>query len=435
MNLLKQIVGRLVLVASLALLVWPPATAGRFPPPTPHPDGSMTFGQGRLSSRDGWVVLTLRGTPYEMGVQQGVLLGARLRWLLQEVVYPSLLDAGWDGHSLTLAARASFSAWPAWAQAEARGIAEGAGIALHDVVVLNMWPFVVIDPPSLRADLARWSPPWRLDRQMALPARAPHEPMTAWPLRHLLQPPTTPLAGTFWAAGEAVNASREWLTAGYLAAPPEAPYPLVVIRQPATGQASMGVALPGWVGVLVGMQAGGMVVAWAPLPTLDRAAAGAPPSILAQSALTSARTPDDVPEQVLHTPRLIGGDLLAVDTTGALRLTFSGRTFRIAAQETHIVSPWALPEMMPLAFKPPYADEAAQHRNWLDANAGFLTRDAYAATLIALGGTHADGWLAWYAAPNDRTLWLASQAGAFPAPASGFMAWTETTWQNEEQQP
>ncbi len=433
MSLVKQIVGRLVLMASLAILVWPPATAARFPRPTPHPDGALVFQRGRLTTRDGWVMLTLDGSPYEMGVQQGVLLGARMRWLLQAVVIPSLLDADWDGRTLIQVARASFSTWPAWAQEEARGLAEGAGIAVHDVVLLNLWPFMVIDPPTLHADLARWAPPFRLDTRMAIAARALHEPLSAWPVRPLVQPSDIPLEGTLWAAGEAVNASQKWLAAGYLAAPPQAPYPLAVKRRPAAGQASMGVALPGWVGVLVGIQTSGMTVAWVPLPTLDRAAAGVPPTILAQAALTNARSPDQVPEAFLRAPRFIGGDLLAVGHDGALRLIFSGRTFHVETGTARVIAPTDLPATMPLATEVAAIEDATARRNWLDANAGFLTHDAYAATLIAMGGTHPDGWLAWYADPREGTLWLASQAGAFPAPASGFVSWSIRAWSNEEQ--
>ncbi|KPL89347.1 C45 family peptidase [Ardenticatena maritima] len=435
MSMVKGALGRILVVAALALLVWPPMTTPLFPPPTPLPDGALAFEQGRLLTREGWLVLVLEGAPYEMGVQQGVLLGARLRGLLQDVVYPALLDAGWDGATLLRVARASFSAWPAWAQEEARGVAAGAGIALHDVVLLNAWPFMLIDPPALHADLARWSPPFRVDAEMALAARPLPEPPAPWPTRPLVSPVQAPLAGVLWAAGGEVNATREWLAGGYLSAPPSAPYGLVVVRRPPAGRASLGVALPGWVGVQVGMQDGGLTIGWAPLPTQDRAVAGAPPQVLVQAALSAAHTHEDVPEIVLGTPRLVGGDLLAVDAEGALRVLFSGRMFAVETADAMLVAPTALPATMAVSDQPAYLDDAARRAAWLSANAGFLTRDAYASALTEMGGAHPDGWLAWYAAPAEGTMWLATQAGAFPAPASEFLAWTQTTWLNEERAP
>jgi hypothetical protein len=106
----------------------------RFPPPE---DGDWAEGRGRLSVRDGWRFLHLEGTPAEMGVQQGRLLGPLVRRAFEEYMRMICL---WRGLSrrqfLRRGRRLEPFIPPAFAE-EMRGLAEGAGMDYDDILVAH----------------------------------------------------------------------------------------------------------------------------------------------------------------------------------------------------------------------------------------------------------------------------------------------------------
>ena len=98
----------------------------------------QTCGEGRLEERDGLRILHLKGTPYEMGYQHGVLLHDEVRAGLQDGIYEELVQGSPISHFLLLRhARHVHSYVPLEYREEMRGLADGAGIAYLDVLVLN----------------------------------------------------------------------------------------------------------------------------------------------------------------------------------------------------------------------------------------------------------------------------------------------------------
>jgi isopenicillin-N N-acyltransferase like protein len=104
-------------------------------------------GQGWLETIDGYPVLHLKGTPYEMGYQHGALLKESIRENLQNVLESkrvSSIDLGgvtvnprWVIDTLAVV-QSPFV--PAWYQEELKGVAAGADLKLSDVAAANFLP-------------------------------------------------------------------------------------------------------------------------------------------------------------------------------------------------------------------------------------------------------------------------------------------------------
>ncbi len=96
------------------------------------------WGAGQLEQRQGKRVIHLRGTPYEMGYQQGALLREEIRALLREYLYGQIIvDSGYSHLLLRDYARRHETHIPPYYREEMRGIADGAGVAYADILLLN----------------------------------------------------------------------------------------------------------------------------------------------------------------------------------------------------------------------------------------------------------------------------------------------------------
>ena len=134
-----------VLAVALALLV---VGVG----PSSARAGSKTIarcGQGFLEDVDGYRVLHVKGTPYEMGYQQGALLKDDIRALVQflfdEKAKAVTLEVGGVKLLNPKRAIAGIAATqrkyvPARFYEEMRGVADGAGMDVQDAIVANFIP-------------------------------------------------------------------------------------------------------------------------------------------------------------------------------------------------------------------------------------------------------------------------------------------------------
>jgi hypothetical protein len=104
-------------------------------------------GQGWLETIDGYPVLHLKGTPYEMGFQHGALLKQSIRDNLHNVLESkrvSAIEVGgvtvnprWVIDTLTIV-QSPFV--PDWYQEELKGVAAGADLTLAEVAAANFLP-------------------------------------------------------------------------------------------------------------------------------------------------------------------------------------------------------------------------------------------------------------------------------------------------------
>jgi len=111
-------------------------------PPLP---GRWTAGNGALRVKDGQRILNVRGTPFEMGYQHGILLAASVDRLVNRVVfgvglYYSLSKGSWfpdDARALVERQRPFIDA--SYFE-EMEGLAKGAGVPLDYIQMANIFP-------------------------------------------------------------------------------------------------------------------------------------------------------------------------------------------------------------------------------------------------------------------------------------------------------
>lgn len=127
-----------------------PAAAGSTGTNTePYPDVSVEFspaeemtpaateGKGALYMQNGTRVLVVKGTPYEMGYQHGVLLKDSVKALTEMVLresekeMPGLLEQIWEVQKDRI---------PERYLKEMEGLAEGSGLSIRDIQLANIMP-------------------------------------------------------------------------------------------------------------------------------------------------------------------------------------------------------------------------------------------------------------------------------------------------------
>jgi len=343
MNRLLRLALMLVIGAAAAL---PPAALviGHnevIPPATVETHGHLT-------------VLHLRGTPYEMGYQHGAAQRAVIRQWLRDEIYRRAIAQDGQSHALLLIqAHELARSLPLEIQSELRGIADGAGLAYQDILLLNL----VLNHLPCQTLLADETPPVTLN----LEALA----FAAWP-------PAT----------HQDDASDETLLGYRLDAPGTAErlrrHLLAVIYQPAVGQSYATLAWSGQVGAWCGLNRAGLAVCATPVETVKAGDAGHQalfPPILVRHLLAQAQGGEQALRLALQQDYLAAFQLLIAD---GRRQTVSAVSF--GAHRYEIVA--SLSGLM--TFGP----DQTLLESLLDRNLGWLDRDK---ALAALSNAGPDG--------------------------------------------
>lgn len=440
-----ELIKRVLAIAAVIMLLMPPLPLRAPAPDAASADGVLLRnGDGSLALKDEWVTLHLAGGPYEMGYQHGALLGPQIRWLLSQAVYPSLLDAGIDGREYPRIARTLTTAVPADVRVEMQGIADGAGITVTDVAILNLWTDLILHvSDEVLATPVEQPAGLRLDRVLVSDARIPRSrdirPQRGLPVQTPIpwslgeQSASHPAGGMMLAVWGEGTVDNRLLVAGQLSALPRAPYPLLVERRPENGFPVTGVALPGWVGVAAGMNADGIVAIAARAPSVDQSYAGVPPFILVRLGLERAETADRMLNEIVSRQRTGGAQVLIGDGNSgtAIGVELSARQFRMQQPQ----NPWLLlsalprePDIEVLAAPAASAPWEAYNETiltrvapWLRLNAGFIGRDSVETLLTEVGAGNAGAWSAVIGVPDSQRMWVSQPAGDMPAPAAGFI--------------
>lgn len=289
-------------------------------------------GTGTLAGRH----LVLAGTPHQMGVWQGRLLGPRIRDLHARW-QRAALGGGTRGRDLADACRVyadqALRRLPEALRQELDGLAEGSGLAAEDLLLTD-----------LMGDGLRFHDvPPRLGGLVGV---------AAGPLAFLA--PSGPDAD---------------LLADEL---------LLVQRRPEGGEPTLLVAWPGSLGGLAGVSARGLglLAVPAPGPAASQSLAGAPFSVLARRALEQATTPEDLVER-------LGGAtawrVLALDGPRDARLLGLAQVAAVVTADLGAVERFLLPQEegdageVVIPARPPEQaafdarrDEASPAAWWLD---------------------------------------------------------------------
>ncbi len=243
----------LLLAAGAVVLVERRAGGRRTGPPVPLAGATSPGGSANQATPQGLIVLSLRGTPGEIGRQHGAQLREPIRRLLRDYLRsPLWRQARLDAKARQALAQAKAATLPQSMVDQLQGIAEGAGVPYLDLVLWQSWADLAVSGDS--AAYAAMAPAMR-NRNLQVGYRLDNRQAAA--LRD--------------------------------------PLVLMAVREEGGG-AWAGVGLPGQAAPLVGMNAGGLVAALLHTATGPETGADRPPGLavlrgLLQNAgnLTAAR--------------------------------------------------------------------------------------------------------------------------------------------------
>lgn len=291
-------------------------------------DSSRTYGLGVLKRQE-VPVLHLRGRPYEMGYQHGVLLRQEIRGRV-ESLYRELIS---DSLPLPLLLQeARLLAIPDEFREEMLGLGQGAGVSYTDILLLNSWPQLVARPRSDEAlnELLTTFQPWFSPHlEVRTPFSTPDESRARWVS---LSP-----RATFALFGEASKSGNLFHgVEGDMALERV----LLILYEPEVGNAFVSLSLPGAVGVKIGLNEERISVAYLDVPSLDSSLQGVPlPFTLRQALQYSGDLPQAL-RIIASTPRTGGANVVIGDgkpaSAAALEVTAHQHAL-FEAQDDYVV--------------------------------------------------------------------------------------------------
>ncbi len=149
-----------------AVILWPGSSAADDQTCTPYEGAPWiqrksivindeTFAEGKLRIYPGVMILQLYGTPYQMGRQHGAMLKNEIADIIESRKTEVKINGG-EIYMETLRAMITYkNKWPKWAVEEIKGISDGAGVPLMDLVWLNTYQ---MDAPNSQKTKADWMP-------------------------------------------------------------------------------------------------------------------------------------------------------------------------------------------------------------------------------------------------------------------------------------
>lgn len=283
--------GRLVVplaIILIALLSWlhlgPSSARESLPALVEH-----RYGEGRLEDREGLRVLHLSGSPYEMGYQHGVLLRQEIRSAIRWRIYEQLVSNKQVSHLwlLRVARHVNSFLAPSYRE-EMRGLADGAGIAYSDVLLLNSFNDLTsqaLPGQAVRGLVFSLYPPFipPLTQDEVVRAGDSSPATNSVPSVGSLS-----LRGSFASFGSATEEGK--LLQGLVFASPQlSPQGvLFIVYRPRAANSFLALAWPGAVGVTMGLNEEKISVAQLASPSQDASLEGVPMSFLLREVLEYA---------------------------------------------------------------------------------------------------------------------------------------------------
>jgi isopenicillin-N N-acyltransferase-like protein len=334
--------GRLVIPLTLmlfALLSWLPSSTPTELGPV-SAEAERRYGEGCLEEREGLRILHLRGTPYEMGYQHGVLLRHEIRTGLWERIYERLILEEGVPHLLLLRhARHVDDYLASEYREEMRGLADGAGISYSDVLLLNSF-YDLISQPSpgqgirdlLLALHPPFIPPLGSVGVLSVATLSPENNSTGSVL-------SLPLEMGFAAFGKATEDSG--LLEGLDFTSPQLSLGdiLLIVYQPQVGNSFVALAWPGAVGATIGLNEEKISVAELASPSQDASLEGVPLSFLLRDVLEYAGDIQTAWRLVAGAGRTIGHNVVIGDgkPADAQTMEFSAHLYAVFEAENDLI--------------------------------------------------------------------------------------------------
>jgi hypothetical protein len=281
------------LVIPLALILFPLLSWLPLSNPTVHEPLSTEverrYGEGLLEEREGLRILHVKGTPYEIGYQHGVLLRHEIRKGLREQIYGRLILEEDISHLLLLRHARRVDDYLTYEyREEMHGLADGAGISYSDVLLLNSFHDLASQPPPkqeirdlLLAFYPLFVPP--LDSVDLFPPTASSLENT--PTGGI---PSLPLETAFAAFGRATEDGKLLHGLDVASPQPSLGDTLLIVYQPQVGNSFVALAWPGAVGVTIGLNEEKISVAVLASTSQDGSLEGVPLSFILRDVLEYA---------------------------------------------------------------------------------------------------------------------------------------------------
>lgn len=334
--------GRLVVPLTLilsALLSWLPFAAPAVHEPL-SAEVESGCGEGRLEKREGLRILHLKGVPYQMGYQHGVLLRHEIRTRLREQIHERLILEGGTSHLLLLRhARHMDGYLPAKYREEMHGLADGAGISYSDVLLFHTLHDLTSQPlprHGIRDFLLTLYPPF-------MPPFGPGDVLSSTVLSRdgssVGNALSLPLEAAFAAFGRATENGK--LLQGLDFASPQLCLQdvLLIVYEPQVGNSFVALAWPGMVGVTMGLNEERISVAELASPSQDASLEGSPLPFLLRDVLEYAGDISTALRLVASAERTVGHNLVIGDgkPADAQAMEFSAHIYAVFEAEDDFV--------------------------------------------------------------------------------------------------
>lgn len=312
----------------------------------PSPDkpavsgSSAAYGLGILE-RKAVPFLHLRGTPHEMGYQQGVLLRQEIRERVTSLYEESTL-----GPLPLLLHEARLLSIPEEFREEMVGLAEGAGVSYTDILLLNSWPQLMARPRSDEApnellnSFQPWFPPHVESHN---PLSIPDESASRW--ASLFPQATFALFGEASSNGNLFHGVEGGMALEGV---------LLILYEPEVGNAFLSLSQPGMIGVRIGLNEEQISVTYLDVPSLDSSLQGVPWPLILRQALQYSGDLSQALRILASTPRAGGANVVIGDggSPSAAALELSARRHALfEAQDDYLVRTSRFSDPSLLAFQ------------------------------------------------------------------------------------
>jgi hypothetical protein len=295
----------------------------------PTPDKPAVFDSSRAYAlgvlrRQEVPFLHLRGTPYEMGFQQGVLLRQEIRERVESLYGELTL-----GPLPLLLQEARLLAIPEEFKEEMVGLAQGAGVSYTDILLLNSWPQLAHSRShealnELLTTFQPWFPP-HVEPRFSTPDESPSRWVTLSPCV------TFALFGDATKSGSLFHGVEGDMALKGL---------LLILYEPEVGNAFVSLSQPGMVGVKMGLNEEKISVAHLDVPTLDSSLRGVPLPFVLRQALQFSGDLSQALSIIASAPRAGAANVVIGDGKPASAAALELSTHRHAlfeAREDYVV--------------------------------------------------------------------------------------------------
>jgi len=295
---------------------------------------------GSLEHQDGFLVLRLSGSPYEIGYQHGSLLAEQIRARLQEQMLGGIVWERGVSHGLLLRhARQIDSLLPTDFREELSGLADGAGISYSQALLLNTAGDLVSH---------HWRQASMRDLLLSLSPRfGPHYvashgvPADSTSTQTVVpdEGPGLSLGGALAVFGPATT-DGALIHAAWFSRPVHRDDLVLVVCHPDTGNSFLALGRPGEVGFYAGVNEEQIAVAGLHSPSGDASLEGIPLAILLREGLHYAGDISATLRILGGAERTIGHNVVIGDgkRPDAQAVEFSGHLLAVFPSENGLVT-------------------------------------------------------------------------------------------------